>query len=315
MTTQQPPADPPRAPAPRMLHVIHDTSYAYSARVDVAYHLMHLTPRSSATQTVDSSALAIDPPPTQRMTRTDTFGNLQTVCALFAPHETLHVCAESRVRLLPRTTTVDPAESPPWEAVRDALRYTAGAPLVPAAEFAYPSPFVPWMAELAEYARPSFVAGRAWLAVAVELMQRVHDDFTYDPAATDVATPLAQAFAQKRGVCQDYAHVLIGCLRALGLPAGYVSGYLLTQPPPGQPRLLGADASHAWVSVWCLRNGWVELDPTNAVLVDAAHVSLATGRDFGDVMPLRGVILGGGSHTLDVAVSVIPVDATQAPSG
>jgi transglutaminase-like putative cysteine protease len=298
----------PSPSQPRQLHVIHDTSYDYSARVDVAYHLMHLTPRGTDRQQVDSSALTIDPPPTQLGTRVDTFGNRQTYCALFAPHETLHVHAESRVRVAPRGRSIDPEDSPPWEEVRDALRYTALAPLVPAAEFAYPSPFVPWMAELADYARPSFGAGRAWLAAALELMQRVHDDFTYDPAATDVATPLAQAFRQKRGVCQDYAHVLIGSLRALALPAAYVSGYLLTQPPPGQPRLLGADASHAWVSVWCPRQGWVDLDPTNAVLADAGHVSLATGRDFGDVMPLRGVILGGGSHTLDVSVSVIPVD-------
>jgi transglutaminase-like putative cysteine protease len=183
-------------------------------------------------------------------------------------------------------------------------------------EFVFPSPFVPIHAELREYALVSFTPDRPVLEASIDLMHRIHADFKYQSNATDVSTPLIEAFEERRGVCQDFAHILIGCVRSLGLAARYVSGYLLTNPPPGKPRLLGADASHAWVSVFCPHvtnnGGWVQLDPTNNVIPSTAHVTLAFGRDYGDVAPLRGVIRGGGEHKLAVAVSVIPVDEEPA---
>jgi transglutaminase-like putative cysteine protease len=201
------------------------------------------------------------------------------------------------------------AATQPWEQVAQACRYRAGAAFEPASEFVFASPFVPPLPALRQYAAPSFMPGRPLAAAAADLMARIHAEFEYDGNATEVHTPLAQVIDQRRGVCQDFAHLMIGALRSLGLPACYVSGYLLTQPPPGQPRLLGADASHAWASVWCPPLGWIDFDPTNAVQPAGAgtHVTLAIGRDYGDVMPLRGVIRGGADHALSVAVSVVPV--------
>jgi transglutaminase-like putative cysteine protease len=191
--------------------------------------------------------------------------------------------------------------------VRESCRYRVGAELVSAAEFSFASPFVPRLAALGDYARSSYLPGRPALEAALDLMRRIHLDFAYDKESTDVSTPLAQVFEQRRGVCQDFAHVAIGCLRALGLPAAYVSGYLLTQPAAAERELQGADASHAWLRVWCPANGWVDLDPTNDRVVDSSHVTVAVGRDYGDVMPVRGVIRGGGDHGLGVAVSVTRV--------
>jgi transglutaminase-like putative cysteine protease len=291
---------------PKPLRVVHETTYRYSPRVDVAYHLACLMPQSGHLQHVAEAELSIEPRPAQRTTATDAFGNLRTYFALFTPHDALRVRAESRVVVTPRFDDLDPGASARWDAVARALRYRVKAPFWPATDFLYASPFVPILDELRAYAEPSFPPGQRLIAGAIDLMRRIHADFTYQPQSTAITTPLREVFAQRRGVCQDYAHVMLGCLRALGLPAAYVSGYLLTQPPPGQARLLGADASHAWVSVWCPQVGWVDLDPTNDAIVGASHVTLAVGRDFGDVTPLRGVIRGGAEHTLKVAVSVIP---------
>ena len=232
---------------------------------------------------------------------------MRTEFALYAPHDVLTVRARSRVALTARERPVDAAASVPWPTLASSLRYAVGASFQPAAEFVFASPCVPLLDPLREYAAATFTPERPTVAGAIELMERIHRDFAYEPGVTDVGTPLAEVFRERRGVCQDFAHLMLGMLRALGLPARYVSGYLLTQPPPGQARLLGADASHAWVSVWCPVLGWVDLDPTNAVLPDAGHVTLAVGRDYGDVTPLRGVIQGGASHTVDVAVNVAPV--------
>ena len=288
------------------LRVVHETTYRYAPRVDVAYHLACLMPQSGHAQQVADAGIAIEPPPAQQATAPDAFGNLRTWFALFTPHDVLRVRAESRVVVTPRFGDLDPQASARWETVRSALRYRVKAPFWPAADFLYPSPFVPMLDRLRSYAEGSFPARRRLVAGAIDLMHRIHADFEYRPASTSIGTPLAEVFAQRRGVCQDYAHVMLGCLRALGLPAAYVSGYLLTQPPPGQARLLGADASHAWVSVWCPQLGWIDLDPTNDVVVGSSHVTLAVGRDFGDVTPLRGVIRGGAEHAMRVAVSVVP---------
>jgi len=290
----------------RVLQVIHETATSYGARVEVAGHVAYLCPRPSDRQRVESFDLAITPAPSQRNSAPDAFGNVRTCFALYTPHEALQVQSSSCVRLL-SALLPDPAASVPWEVVARRLRYVAGAPFEPAAEFSYASPFVPLVKALRSYAAESFPAQRPYLAGAIELMHRIHADFAYQSGVTEINTPLTQVFEQRRGVCQDFAHLMIGCLRVLGLPARYVSGYLLTNPPAGQPRLLGADASHAWVSVWCPALGWNDLDPTNDVRVDISHVAAAVGRDYGDVMPLRGVIQGGGEHTLSVAVSVVPV--------
>ncbi len=290
------------------LHVEHETAYDYTSRVDLAYHIAYLHPARSEWQAVTYFQLEIDPLPSSRSSGRDAYGNRREMFSLYGPHDRLHVRAVSSVRVTPRFGTLDVEQSPHWKDVVDEMRYHAGATFQPESEFVFASPFVPILPQLRAYAAESFPLGRPLLAGALELMRRVHADFTYDAESTDVSTPLAVAFAQKRGVCQDYAHAAIGALRALGLPAAYVSGYLLSTPPPGQPRLIGADASHAWVRVWCPINGWVEFDPTNNCLVGAGHVTLATGRDYGDVTPLRGVIRGGGHHALRVGVSVLPAD-------
>jgi transglutaminase-like putative cysteine protease len=201
----------------------------------------------------------------------------------------------------PRPEPIDPESSPPWEEMCGGGAFDEGT------EFRYPSPYVEPAAVLAAFARRVFTGGRPLLSAAAALMHAIHDEFQFDPGATTITTPATRVLEERHGVCQDFAHLQIACLRSLGLPARYVSGYLLTDPPPGQPRLVGADASHAWLSVWCPRNGWVDLDPTNAVIPDSRHVSIAWGRDYGDVSPLRGVVLGGGSHELYVGVSVVPL--------
>lgn len=294
----------------RELHVTHDTTTRYEARVAVACHVAHLVPCTTARQQVEEFDLLIDPLPSQRSIGSDVFGNARLCFALYVPHESLQVRSTFRARLV-QAPLPDPSASMAWDAVATGLRYHAGAAFEPAAQFAYASPFVPLLPELRSYAAPSFAPRRPLLDGAIELMRRIHADFAYQGGVTQISTPLAEVFEQKRGVCQDYAHVMIGCLRALGLPARYVSGYLLTQPPEGQERLLGADASHAWVSVWCPTLGWNELDPTNNVRVDTSHITLAVGRDYGDVMPLRGVIQGGGEHTLTVKVSVVPMSGAK----
>jgi len=296
--------------------VEHDTEYTYSTQVAFAQHLAYLTPLSAAGQAVRDFEMAIDPPPSLRHGGTDTFGNARTYFALQVAHEGLRVQTRSRVRLQARFDDVDPAASPPWESVRDALRYVAGAPFAAATEFVFSSAYVPYDTALRDYALASFAPGRALLAGAIDLMHRIHADFRYDANSTDVATPVREAFAARAGVCQDFTHVMIGAMRALGLPARYVSGYLYTRPrfsaggsaAPEAP-VIGADASHAWVAVHCPRFGWVELDPTNDAVPGTGHVRLATGRDYGDVAPLRGVVQGGGDHHLRVAVRLTALPA------
>jgi transglutaminase-like putative cysteine protease len=279
--------------------------------VSTSHHTACLTPRSLPHQIVHSAAIDIDPRPADEVRRVDAFGNTITHFAILSPYEGLRVTARSVVDLLPRARRIDPESSPPWEAIRDEGIYRRGHPAGEGSEFRYPSPYVEPTPDLAAFAAAAFTPGRPLLAAAVALMHRIHDEFRFDSAATTITTPVARVLAERRGVCQDFAHLEIACLRSLGLPARYVSGYLLTDPPPGQPRLIGADASHAWVSVWCPSHGWVDLDPTNAVLPEERHITLAWGRDYGDVSPLRGVVLGGGEHDLYVGVSVVPVAAGE----
>ena len=294
------------------LQITHETVYDYLPAVETAQHMAYLTPLDNATQTLLGHSLQVSPEPAQINTTRDVFGNSRSFFSLQVPHTRLQVLATSQVITqavhLPRSDIA-------WEAVRERFRYQAGAPFDAANEFVFVSPMVPRHADFAAYARPSFSAGVGVLAAAIHLMHRMHSDFTYESQSTQVNTPALEALAQRKGVCQDFAHILIACLRSMGLPARYVSGYLLTEPAPGTVKLKGSDASHAWASVYLpdLPEGerWVDLDPTN----DRAgwpspgedYVTLAIGRDFSDVSPIRGVIHGGASHTLQVGVTVEPV--------
>jgi transglutaminase-like putative cysteine protease len=299
------------------LFVRHDTEYEYSSQVAFAQHLAYLQPLEAAGQAVGSFELQIDPAPARLSQARDVFGNQRVYFSLTRPHDALRVRASSRVRLLPRFDGIELADSPPWERVRESLQFVAGAPFQDASEFCFPSPHVPREAALGDYARKSFGAGTPLLAGALELMHCIHRDFRYDAQSTDVSTTVMEAFAARAGVCQDFSHVMISCLRSLGLAARYVSGYLHTRAryaatPGAAPRpaaeVVGADASHAWVAVHCPRHGWVEFDPTNDAIPGTSHVRLACGRDYGDVAPLRGVVQGGGEHELRVAVEIRSID-------
>ena len=301
-----------------LYRIEHETRYVHAGGVSTSQHVAYLTPRTLPRQCVRWHDLAIEPAPASRVQRVDYFGNAVDQFTILTPYDEMRVVGRSVVEVTATEPPIALDAGAPWEAVRDELFYQRGAPYADAAEFSYPSPYVVTAPELAAFARESFAPKRPLVAAAVHLMHRIHEEFTFDPGATTIATPVTRVLADRRGVCQDFAHLQIGCLRSLGLAARYVSGYLLTEPPPGQPRLVGADASHAWLSVWCPRLGWVDLDPTNDVLPSQRHVTLAWGRDYGDVSPLRGVVLGGRSHTLHVGVSVTPAaedDAALAEAG
>lgn len=303
-----------------LLSVDHTTRYAYAASVDLAQHLAYLRPiDDGAVQQVEVFDLAIDPPPSHQRAETDAFDNRRLAFTLAVPHRELNVHASARVRVA-APAPLEVMASAPWETVRERLRFAAGAPFEPAAEFAVPSPYVPRLAQLREWAAPSFTPGRPVAAAAIDLMGRLHRDFAYRSASTTLETPLADVLARREGVCQDFAHLMIGALRMHGLAARYVSGYLLTTPvhaAANDAPMLGGDASHAWLALWCPLAGdmpgsparWLELDPTNNLLPGESHIRLALGRDYGDVTPLRGVIRGGGAHQLAVGVHTQRLDA------
>jgi transglutaminase-like putative cysteine protease len=298
------------------LRVLHETRYRYTSPVTQSRQFLHLTPREMPSQRVTSHRIAIHPHAAETTAGCDFFGNHTTHAVITAPHQTLSVLAESAVEL--RARAFDPAacEMHPWDSVRAALAMPSAANLE-ASRYLFESPHVALDAELADYAAATFAPGRALLPALLELTARIHDEFEFDSTATTVSTPLAEVLEHRRGVCQDFAHLMIGCLRTHGLPARYVSGYLLTQPPPGQPRLIGSDASHAWVSVYCpgcdpAQGDWIDFDPTNNCTLDRDHVTLGWGRDFSDVTPTRGVTLGGGEHELSVSVTVSPDDIPAA---
>lgn len=290
-------------------HVLHRTLYHYAWPVSDSRQLLHLTPRDTPTQRTVTHRIDIDPEPVERARRTDYFGNVLEQLSIGSAHDTLTVTAESVVDLMP-SRTGGAAPSPAWEYVCDRLHQVGPAPLLEPCQYLYASPHIEPLAALARYARLDFRRDRPLFDATLALMRRIHRDFEFDPQATTVSTPLETLLRQRRGVCQDFAHFMIGCLRSLGLPARYVSGYLLTQPPPGQPRMVGADASHAWVSVFCPGMGWVDMDPTNCMQPGDQHITVAWGRDFSDVTPMRGVILGGGEHAVDVQVTVTPEHET-----
>ena len=278
--------------------IVHTTTYEYSEPVLVSHHLSRLSPRDLGHQECLQHALHIEPAPAVTRNHQDYFGNVMTFFMMEGAHRALTVRAQSRVAILPKT--LPPADLPlPWEAARD---FDALPPDV--IEYVFASPSIAADDDLVSYAAPSFTPGRPLMDAIRDLTQRIHADFTFDPDATTVATPLRDVMRLKRGVCQDFAQFGIGCLRAVGLAARYVSGYLETVPPPGTPHLTGADASHAWLQAFCPGVGWIDVDPTNNLLPIDTHITLGWGRDYGDVSPIRGVILGGGDHSLSVSVDV-----------
>lgn len=287
-------------------HVFHGTTYRYSQPVSLCHNQVHLTPRTTGRQTCLQSAVMISPAPSSQSGWTDTFGNHVQFFSVETPHDELQVVARSEVEV-----TLAPAGSlqlqpaPTWEVIRQHLQSPQGEEWLAAAQFCTPSTFVHPSAEALDYAAASFPPGRPILDALLDLTSRIFHDFKYDQNATGVFTKPAEVFRSRRGVCQDFAHLQISCLRSLGLAARYVSGYLVTQPPPGTPKLVGADASHAWLSVYCGDAGWIDFDPTNNLIPDLRHITLAWGRDYADVCPIQGVLIGGGQSTLSVAVDIV----------
>lgn len=286
----------------------HLTTYRYARTVRSARCTLRLRPRDEPGQRVLESTVAITPAPRSRLERRDFFGLDTISLVLDEPHKEFSVEALSRVSV-ERPPPPPPEYGPAWEAVREAaLALPSLGPDGPA-HFQFRSQRIPLVPAVTDYARGSFSPGRSAYGAAVELMRRMRNDFRFDSKATTVSTPLAEAFALRAGVCQDFAHVMIAGLRGLGLPAAYVSGYLRTSPPPGRPRLRGADASHAWVSLWCGEElGWIGLDPTNTCVVQDDHIVVARGRDYGDVAPIDGIVSSAGAQKLTVEVDVIPED-------
>ena len=274
------------------------TTYRYDKPVDLASHLLHLKPRALPGQRVMNASIRCLPPPDHATETHDHYGNATTRIFLAAPHKHFEVVAESLV-------SVDFAPPPPAEDTMAWEDVAAAAPNGEAAEFLFGSGHAPVLAAAADYARPCFSAGRPILAALLELNSRITREFRFQAGVTSTSTKVEEILRLKRGVCQDFTHLMLSALRGLGLPARYMSGYVRTRPLPGQPRRRGADQSHAWVGAWLGdAHGWVGLDPTNAIVVRDEHVVLAWGRDFADISPLRGVILGGGAHRLTVNVDL-----------
>lgn len=282
--------------------ISHRTFYEYGSPVIQSNHLLHLAPREIANQKIVRHNLIIEPAPAWRSDRVDYFGNPMTLISVEEEHSKLSVNSLSEIE-------VSPANKPDFNASVAWERVASGAQTLPAevSQFACASEFAASSSALYDFARISFVDGLPLLEGARRLMERIYKEFHFDNSTTDVSTPVSQVLEQKSGVCQDFAHLMIAAIRSLGLPARYVSGYILTHPPEGQIKLDGSDASHAWVSVWDPTAGWVDFDPTNNLVNSPEHVSIAFGRDFDDVSPISGVLLGGGQHTVGVAVTMKPV--------
>jgi len=289
-------------------HIVHRTTYKYKYPVSMGNHVACLKPRSILRHTLKQSNLTIKPSPASITERVDYFGNHLCYFTVEEPHDELIVEARSEVVMEDRAVP-SLSHTPAWEEVVAALPRYQYPDVLEAYQFRFESPRIRLKPEFAAYALQSFTPGRPLHDALLDLIARMHADFRFDSKVTTVRTPVEEVFQKRRGVCQDFAHVQIACLRSINLAARYVSGYLRTLPPPGQPRLVGADASHAWVSCYCPGLGWLDVDPTNNVVPSDGHVTLAWGRDFGDVSPLHGLILGGGVHTLKVAVDLEAVES------
>jgi transglutaminase-like putative cysteine protease len=286
----------------------HVTTYSYESPVSFARCTLRLVPSGGCGQQLLSHSVDIRPRPADRGTRLDFFGTETESVLIETAHRSLRIDSRSRV-VVSRHAPGRATDSPAWERVREVAFASSSLGATAPIGYVFASPLVPLQGAVTGYAAVSFPDGGGVFAGSVDLMHRIRTEFKYDPKATVISTPLKEVFEKRHGVCQDFAHVMIAGLRGLGLPAAYVSGYLRTYPPPGQPRLQGADATHAWVSVWCGEElGWIGFDPTNDLLIGNDHIVLAVGRDFSDVSPVDGVIVGSRRQKLAVAVDVLPVE-------
>ena len=284
-------------------HITHRTLYEYTAPVTVSHHVTRLEPRPSSTQGCEKFSLQIFPEPTLRKARSDYFGNRLCFFAIQEIHNRLEIITHSRVTVNTKKLSA-PENSTAWENVAGLFRDPVSPEVVEPFQFVFDSPQIRASLELADYAAESFGKDTPLLAGAADLTRRIFEDVKFDPKATTVATPLEEVLEKRRGVCLDFAHLGIACLRSLGLPARFVSGFLRTRPPEGQPRLVGVDASLAWGSVFSPGNGWIDFDPTNNCQPAEDHITVAHGRDFGDVSPVAGILTGGGDHVVKVSVDV-----------
>jgi transglutaminase-like putative cysteine protease len=288
-------------------NVSHRTTYRYSYPVSVGEHVACLKPRSFSRNELVQNTLSIHPAPSTLTERSDYFGNILSFFTIEEPHKVLIVEAKSQVKI--DRQPISPATlSRPWEESTRSLAKDHSDEVLGAYQFQFASPRVRLNREFAAYAVESFTPGRPMREALMELTARIYADFRFDPKVTNVRTPPEEVFRKRQGVCQDFAHVEIACLRSINVAARYVSGYLRTYPPPGKPRMVGVDASHAWISAYSRDEGWLDMDPTNNVAPTDGHVTLAWGRDYGDVSPLRGLILGGGGNALKVEVDIEPLD-------
>jgi transglutaminase-like putative cysteine protease len=286
--------------------VSHKTVYRYTTPVVQSQHVVHMSPRMVERQKVKGHTLLVDPAPTLRTEREDYYGNRVVLFDIEQEHEELTVHAKSTIVVVAREP-VDLPGSTAWDTLAEAPARGSGALALDVARYACASRHTRPTREIAEYARKSFSANRAVLLGVWDLVTRIYHDFVFDPTATDISTPVMEVLRKRRGVCQDFSHLALACVRSLRLPARYVSGYILTSPPPGRPRLAGADASHAWISVWAPEAGWVDFDPTNGLMPREEHITIAYGRDYDDVSPISGILLGGSEHSVTVGVDVLPV--------
>ena len=287
--------------------VSHATSYEYQCGVSLSQHLMRLRPRATPRQNLFKYELQVEPGSKDSFEYLDYHGNPTLFLTVEGPHSRFLTRSQFEIEITP-PARIPPSETPAWERVRDQARGMQQGAALAASEFLFDSPLIKSSEAFADYAWPSFTKSRPILEAALELTARIYEEFTFDSTATDVTTPIAKALKEKRGVCQDFAQVQIACFRSIGLPARYISGYINTSPPPGQPKLAGTDASHAWVSMYCPGLGWFDLDPTNNLIPTVEHITVAWGRDYSDISPVRGVTLGSGGHALKVTVDVQPID-------
>jgi transglutaminase-like putative cysteine protease len=282
----------------------HLTSFHYAQPVTFVYNALHLKPRTLPWQTLHASSLQVTPPPAILTERIDYFGNHVAFCSVEKQHTRMDILIQSRVEVLPRPPIT--RQGPAWEETIELQQKDFSTQGLQAYQFRFRSRNVPTLKAARAFCRPSCGDGFSVHDIALDLMQRIHAEFTFDPVATTVTTPVKEVLERKRGVCQDFAHLMLSCLRSIGVAARYTSGYIMTRPPPGQPRLVGADASHAWVGVYCPVNGWLDFDPTNNQIPGDQHITTAWGRDYLDVSPVNGLLIGGGEHQVSAQVDMVP---------